>query len=189
MVWRPADGNETSAAWYSALTSHSTPSILALSRQALPNLEASNLESALKGAYTVVNTPDADVILISTGSEVGICIDTIKLLKEKYNLAARVVSIPCFEVFDAQSKEYRLSVLPDGIPILSVEAMSTMGWERYSHEQFGLNRFGASGPYKKVYEKFEFTPEGIAKRANLTVDFYKGAKLRSPINRAFLQLV
>jgi transketolase len=63
-----------------------------------------------------------------------------------------VVSIPCFEVFDVQDKEYRLQVIPDGIPSLSVEVMSTLGWERYSHEQFGLNRFGASGPYKDVYK-------------------------------------
>ena len=74
------------------------------------------------------------------------------LLKEKHNIAARVVSIPCTEVFDAQDKSYRLEVLPDGIPALSVEVMTTLGWERYAHEQFGLNRFGASGPYKDVYK-------------------------------------
>ena len=152
MVWRPADGNETSAAWYMALTSHDTPSILAFSRQALPNLENSTIELAIKGAYSLLETPNPDLILISSGSEVSICMDTAKLLSEKHNLAVKVVSAPCFEVFDAQSKEYRLSVLPDGVPIMSFEAMSTLGWERYSHEQFGLNRFGASGPYKKVYE-------------------------------------
>ena len=150
-VWRPADGNETSAAWYSALTSQNTPAILALSRQALPHLENSTIENAIKGAYTLLETPNADVTIISSGSEVSIAVEAVKELKDKHNLAARVVSIPCFEIFDVQSKEYRLSVLPDGIPILAFEAMSTMGWERYSHEQFGLNRFGASGPYKEVY--------------------------------------
>ena len=143
----------------------------------------------MKGGYTVHNEENADIILVSTGSEVGICVDAVKKLAEQ-GLKAKVVSIPCFEIFDAQSKEYRLSVLPDGIPSMSVEAMSTMGWERYTHEQFGLNRFGASGAYKDVYAKFEFTPEGIAKRAKLTVDFYKDVKnLRSPINRAFQQLI
>ncbi|KAK3069425.1 Transketolase [Teratosphaeriaceae sp. CCFEE 6253] len=94
------------------------------------------------------------------------------------------------EVFDAQDKEYRLKCIPDGIPALSVEVMSTLGWEKYSHEQFGLNRFGASGPYKDVYKKFEFTPEGISKRAVATIDFYKDVKpLRSPLQRAFLQLI
>ena len=152
MVWRPADGNETSAAYYVALTSLHTPSILALSRQDLPQLENSTIASAIKGGYVVHEAEKADITIVSTGSEVGIAVDAIKTLKEQHNLTARVVSIPCFEVFDLQSKEYRLSVLPDGIPSLSVEVMSTMGWERYTHEQFGLNRFGASGAYKDVYK-------------------------------------
>ncbi|TVY21655.1 putative transketolase [Lachnellula arida] len=190
MVWRPADGNETSAAYYIALTSKYTPSIIALSRQNLPHLENSTLARAIKGGYVVHEPEKADITLVSTGSEVCICVDAVKYLKDNHNLNARVVSIPCFEIFDAQSKEYRLSILPDGIPSLSVEAMSTMGWERYTHEQFGLNRFGASGAYKDVYKKFEFTPEGVSKRAVATVDFYKDVpNIRSPINRAFQQLI
>ncbi|KAI9697777.1 MAG: Transketolase [Candelina mexicana] len=189
MVWRPADGNETSAAYYVALISKTTPSILALTRQNLPQLENSTLENAIKGGYVMIEAENADITLLSTGSEVSLCVDAVKYLKEKHNLTARLVSMPCFEVFDAQTKEYRLKVLPDGIPSMSVEVMSTLGWERYSHEQFGLNRFGASGAYKDIYKKFEFTPEGISKRAVATVDFYKGAKVRSPINRAFQQLI
>ena len=156
MVWRPADGNETSAAYYVALTSKHTPSILALSRQNLPQLENSTIAHAIKGGYVVHEAEKADITLVSTGSEVGICVDAIKYLKDNHNLTARVVSLPCFEVFDTQSKEYRLSILPDGIPSLSVEVMSTMGWERYTHEQFGLNRFGASGAYKDVYKASRF---------------------------------
>lgn len=189
MVWRPADGNETSAAYYVALTSKHTPSILALSRQNLPQLEGSTIEKSIKGGYVLHEVEGAQVTLVSTGSEVCICIDAVKEL-EKQGIKARVVSIPCFEVFDAQSKDYRLSVLPDGIPSLSVEVMSTMGWERYTHEQFGINRFGASGAYKDVYKKFEFTPEGIAKRAKATIDFWKDVpNVRSPINRAFQQII
>jgi transketolase len=152
MVWRPADGNETSAAYYMALTSTKTPSILALTRQNLPQLENSTLENGIKGGYVLIEAENADITLVSTGSEVSLCVETVKHLKDKHNITARVVSLPCFEVFDAQSKDYRLKVLPDGIPALSVEVLSTMGWERYSHEQFGLNRFGASGPYKEVYK-------------------------------------
>ncbi|KXL47641.1 hypothetical protein M433DRAFT_63890 [Acidomyces richmondensis BFW] len=190
MVWRPADGNETSAAYYVALTSHSTPSILALTRQNLPQLEGSTIERAIKGGYVVLETEGAQITLVSTGSEVSLCLEAVKYLKDNNNIKARVVSMPCVEVFDAQPKEYRLQCIPDGIPAMSVEVMSTLGWEKYSHEQFGLNRFGASGPYKEVYKKFEFTPEGVAKRAVATVDFYKDVKpLRSPINRAFLQLI
>jgi transketolase len=150
MVWRPADGNECSAAYYVALTSKHTPSILALTRQNLPQLEGSTIENAIKGGYVALEDKEADVTLISTGSEVSICLEAVKTLKEQ-NLKARVVSMPCTEVFDTQSKDYKLSVIPDGIPALSVEVMSTLGWEKYSHEQFGLNRFGASGPYKEVY--------------------------------------
>lgn len=189
MVWRPADGNETSAAYYVSLTSKHTPSIMALSRQNLPQLENSTIEKASKGGYVLHDVEGADVTLVSTGSEVCICIDAVKEL-EKKGIKARVVSIPCFEIFDAQPQDYRLSVLPDGIPSMSVEVMSTMGWERYTHEQFGINRFGASGAYLDVYKKFEFTPEGVAKRAQQTVDFWKDVpNIRSPLNRAFKQLV
>lgn len=152
MVWRPADGNETSAAYYVAITAKSTPSIIALTRQDLPQLENSTLENGIKGGYVAVEAEKADITLVSTGSEVCICIEAVKYLKDNHQITARVVSIPCFEVFDTQSKEYRLQCLPDGIPSLSVEVMSTLGWERYTHEQFGLNRFGASGPYKEVYK-------------------------------------
>lgn len=151
MVWRPADGNECSAAYYVALTSHETPSILALTRQNLPQLEGSTIEKAIKGGYVALEDKEAQITLVSTGSEVSICLEAVKYLKDNHSVKARVVSMPCTEVFDAQPKDYRLQVIPDGIPSLSVEVMSTFGWEKYSHEQFGLNRFGASGPYKEVY--------------------------------------
>ncbi|KAI9830872.1 MAG: Transketolase [Phylliscum demangeonii] len=189
MVWRPADGNETSAAYYVALTSRSTPSILALSRQNLPQLERSTVERAMKGGYVALDARQAAITLVSTGSEVSLCIDAATYLQAHHQLAARVVSLPCWEVFDAQSTEYRLQVLPDGIPSMSVEVMTTLGWEKYSHEQFGINRFGASGAYKDVYKKFEMTPEGVTKRALATIDFYKDVKVRSPVNRAFTQLI
>ncbi|KAK6441685.1 Transketolase [Oleoguttula sp. CCFEE 5521] len=190
MVWRPADGNECSAAYYVALTSTGTPSILALTRQNLPQLEGSTIEKASKGGYVALEDKEAKITLVSTGSEVSICLEAVKYLAEHHQLKARVVSMPCTEVFDAQSKEYKLSVIPDGIASLSVEVMSTLGWEKYSHEQFGLNRFGASGPYLEVYKKFEFTPEGISKRAKATVEFWSDVKpLRSPVNRAFQQLI
>ncbi|KAJ9656105.1 Transketolase [Neophaeococcomyces mojaviensis] len=188
MVWRPADGNETSAAYYMALTSHETPSILALTRQNLPQLENSTIENGIKGGYVLIETEGADITLVSTGSEVSLCVEAVKTLGDQ-GIKTRVVSMPCTEVFDAQPKDYQLKVIPDGIPAMSVEVMSTLGWEKYSHEQFGLNRFGASGAYKDVYKKFEFTPEGIAKRAKATVDFYKGAKVRSPVNRAFQNIL
>ncbi|KAF2858409.1 transketolase [Piedraia hortae CBS 480.64] len=152
MVWRPADGNETSAAYYRALNTRDQPSILALTRQNLPQLENSSMEKAAKGGYVALETQGAQITLVSTGSEVSLCIDAAKYLAEKNNVKARVVSLPCVEAFDMESSEYRLSCIPDGIPAMSVEVMSTLGWEKYSHEQFGLNRYGASGPYKEVYK-------------------------------------
>ncbi|KAK9385334.1 Transketolase, thiamine diphosphate binding domain-containing protein [Lipomyces mesembrius] len=187
MVWRPADGNETSAAYYKALTEAHTPSILALSRQNLPQLEGSSIEKAIKGGYVLKEVENADVTIVSTGSEVYLSLEATQILESK-GLKARLVSLPDWLTFDKQSEEYKLSVFPDGHPILSVEVMTTLGWQKYSHEQFGINRFGASGPYLQVYKKFGFTPEGIAERAEKTIEFWKGIPLRSPIRRAFTQV-
>ncbi|KAJ5096872.1 hypothetical protein N7456_007593 [Penicillium angulare] len=194
MVWRPADGNETSAAYLAALRAKETPSILALTRQNLPHLEGSSIQSALKGGYVVLESSDADITLVSTGSEVSVCIQAANVLRNQ-KICARVVSMPCFEVFDQQEESYRLEILPDDIPILSVEAASTMGWERFSHQQFGINRFGASAPPDDLFKMFELTPEGVAKRAALTVSFYAGnlsvkkQTVLSPIRRAFAQIL
>ena len=182
-VWRPADGNETSAAYYKSITNRHTPSIIALSRQNLPQLEGSSIEKASKGGYTLIAADKPDVILVSTGSEVGICVDAVKVLAEQ-GIKAGLVSLPDWFTFDQQSKEYQLSVFPDGAPIMSVEVMSTVGWQKYSHEQFGINTFGASGPYKDVYAFFGFTPEGIAKKAVKTAKFYQGQNVKSPLNKA-----
>jgi transketolase len=134
------------------LTAKESPSIIALSRQNLPQLEGSTIEKAAKGGYVLREVEGADITLVATGSEVSIAVDAAKYLEENKNIKARIVSMPCFEAFDLQDKEYRLSVLPDGIPSMSIEVMSTMGWERYTHEQFGINRFGASGAYLDVYK-------------------------------------
>ncbi|RSL91884.1 Transketolase [Fusarium floridanum] len=186
MVWRPADGNETSAAYRMALESRSTPSILALCRQNLPHLEGSSIEKSCKGGYTLREVDRADITIVSSGSEVSLCVEAAEYLRENHGIRARIVSMPCFEVFDSQTKDYRLSVIPDGIPALSVEVLSTMGWSRYAHQQFGLDQFGASGPAKEVFRKFGFTPEGIAERAMSTVELYKSVvDLRSPLHIAF----
>lgn len=122
-VWRPADGNETSAAYLVALQSRGTPSVLALSRQNLPQLENSTIEHAVKGGYVIHEVADGkeDLTIVSTGSEVSIAVEAVSLL-EKEGLKVRVVSLPCWEIFDAQPEEYRLSILRSGAPVLSVEA-------------------------------------------------------------------
>jgi transketolase len=129
MVWRPADGNETSGAYLTAMQVHA-PSILALSRQNLPQLEGSSIEKAAKGGYVLKEAPSgkkADLTLVSTGSEVAIALEAANKI-EASGKTVRLVSLPCFEAFDLQSRDYKMSVFPDGHPVMSVEAMSTQGW-------------------------------------------------------------
>lgn len=184
MVWRPADGNETSAAYLQAISSKKTPSVIALTRQNLPQLEGSTIEKASKGGYVIHSSGDKnDITLVATGSEVSLSIDAAKILESK-GLKVNVVSLPDWHTFDKQSSEYRFSVFPDGAPVLSVEVMSTVGWAKYAHESLGINTFGASGPYKDVYKFFGFTPEAVAEKAQKVVDFYKGQTLKSPIKHA-----
>ncbi|AJW19626.1 Tkl1p [Saccharomyces cerevisiae YJM1342] len=183
-VWRPADGNEVSAAYKNSLESKHTPSIIALSRQNLPQLEGSSIESASKGGYVLQDVANPDIILVATGSEVSLSVEAAKTLAAK-NIKARVVSLPDFFTFDKQSLEYRLSVLPDNVPIMSVEVLATTCWGKYAHQSFGIDRFGASGKAPEVFKFFGFTPEGVAERAQKTIAFYKGDKLISPLKKAF----
>ena len=165
-IWRPADSTETSAAWYAAVTSQSTPTGLALTRQNLPQLAGSSKE-ALKGGYILADsekeTPDA--ILIASGSEVQWCVAAKKALKEE-GIDVRVVSMPCMDVFEEQPLEYREAVLPRAVRRrVAVEALSTFGWERYvglDGKVIGMTQFGASAPYAKLFPEYGFTAENVA---------------------------
>ncbi|OUM58915.1 hypothetical protein PIROE2DRAFT_69917 [Piromyces sp. E2] len=163
-VIRPADGNEVSAAYLQALTTKTTPSVLCFTRQNVPHLEGSSIENALKGGYILQDDPNAKIIFAATGSEVSLCVEAAKLLKQE-GIASRIVSLPCLSVFDAQSKEYRDKVLPKGIPILSVEAASTFGWAKYAHKSIGIDTFGMSAPADQVFVHFGLVPENVAKQA------------------------
>jgi transketolase len=183
--WRPADGNETSAAYLVAMKSNKTPSVLSLSRQNLPNLEGSTIEKAARGGYVLHEEANEDLTIVSTGSEVSIAVEAASKLKAE-GIKTRVVSLPCWLTFDQQDEEYRLSVLRSGAPILSLEALSTAGWQKYSHEQWGLRAWGASAPYQKVYERFGITGTNIAAVGKKVVDFYKkqGVPVVSPLVKA-----
>ncbi|TEB36288.1 transketolase [Coprinellus micaceus] len=183
--WRPADGNETSAAYIVAIESEHTPSVLSLTRQNLPQLEGSSVEKAKKGGYVLVEEENEDLTIVATGSEVSIAVDAAKKLKEQ-GLKTRIISLPCWLTFDQQPAEYRKAVFRSGAPILSVEANSTVGWAKYSHEQFGLPSWGASAPYQKLYEKFGLTGSNIAVVGKKVVDFYKqrGVPVLSPLDKA-----
>jgi transketolase len=141
-VIRPADGNETVAAWQAAVH-HDGPTALVLSRQ---NLTVCTDGSAvLTGAGIVRDAPNPQVVLLATGSEVSLCVEAAATLTDQ-GVAARVVSLPSWDRFEAQSVAFRDSVLPPGVPVLSVEAATTFGWARWASDSIGIDRFGASAP-------------------------------------------
>jgi len=173
VVIRPADANETAEAYRLAMRQTHRPTALILSRQALPIFDRTKFTPAsgvAKGAYVLADAPDGkpDVILIGTGSEVSLCVAARDLLAaDKIN--ARVVSMPCRELFDAQDEAYRESVLPSSIAArVTVEEASPIGWHRYAGSKgivLGMDTFGMSAPIKVVAEHFGFTPDRVVAAA------------------------
>jgi transketolase len=171
-VFRPADANETSMAWALSLEHGSGPSAILLSRQGLPIYDDTRLgQGSERGAYVLDREEGDDgpaVILLASGSEVATAREAAGMLKEQ-GVAARVVSMPCWEIFEEQDKDYRESVLPRAITArVAVEAGCPFGWERYTGQDgvvIGMNRFGASAPIKELSENFGFTAENVAAQA------------------------
>ncbi len=167
-VIRPAEAGETALAWKSALENLDGPTALALTRQGLPTWEPVKVKDAGKGGYILSDAPNPQAILIGTGSEAHIALKAQSLLAEK-GVAARVVSMPSWELFDKQSAEYREMVLPSAITArVSIEAGITFGWERYLGTEgraIGLDHFGASAPFETLYQEFGITAEAVAEAA------------------------
>ena len=160
VVLRPADANETAAAWRVALQRADGPTVLVFTRQELPVLRPGG---ALElGAYVLED--GADVVLIGTGSEVSLCLAARELLS-KEGVSARVVSMPSWELFREQPPAYRDDVLPPGIPRVAVEAASPIGWREWADATVTLDRFGASAPGEVVFEKLGFTAQHVAAKA------------------------
>jgi transketolase len=166
MLIRPADANETAEAWKIAMQRREGPTVLILTRQPVPVLDRSTFSPATgvrKGGYVLwESAPNPQIILIGTGSEVHIALEAGRSLREK-GIAARVVSLPCWSLFDSQSEAYRNSVLPPGISArVSIEAGTPIGWEHYlglKGKAIGISRFGASAPGKLIYEKLGLTAQ------------------------------
>jgi transketolase len=181
-VIRPSDATETAVAWEEALQHKGGPVALILTRQKLTVIDRKKYapaEGLKRGAYVLADAPDGkpDIILIATGSEVETAMGArTELLKRE--VTARVVSMPSWELFEAQDEGYKLEVLPTEIKTrLAVEAASPMGWHRYvgsSGAVVGLDRFGASAPYKTIFEKFGFTAEKVADKAVALINRSKG---------------
>ncbi|MFV0623165.1 transketolase [Sphingomonas sp. ac-8] len=165
-VYRPCDTVETAECWELSLQHATGPSLLALSRQNLPQLRTDATENrSAKGAYRLLPAEaPRRVVLVATGSEVEIAVAAREQL-EAQGIGADVVSMPCWSRFDAQPIDYRRDVLPHDALVVSIEAGTTMGWERYTGLdglRFGIDRFGASGPAPKLYEYFGLTADAIA---------------------------
>lgn len=174
LVLRPADANETAWAWKAALEKTDGPSLLALTRQALPTFDRPEYAPASlteKGAYTLRDAKqgEPELILMASGSEVSLVMSAAEKLEEK-GVAVRVVSMPSWELFAAQSSEYRESVLPARVTArISVEAASTFGWERWTGRDgitLGIDRFGESAPYQELYEMAGLTTDHILETAS-----------------------
>lgn len=171
LTFRPADATETAVGWQVALDNTAGPTALALTRQGLPILDRTKVapaEGAARGAYVLSDADDPSVLLIGTGSEVHIALEAQAHLAEQ-GIGARVVSMPSWELFDAQPADYRESVLPAKITArVSVEAGVKKGWERYVGPEgiiIGLDHYGASAPYQALYQNFGLTAEAVAEAA------------------------
>jgi len=165
---RPADANEVTEAWKFAINHRDRPVALALTRQNLPILDrsvtapASGLE---KGAYVLRDFGEPEIILIASGSEVSLVYEAAQKLHEE-GRGVRVVSFPSWVLFEKQDEAYRESVLPKNVTArLAVEAAATFGWERYAKSIIGIDHYGASAPYKIIFENFGFTVENVVAKA------------------------
>ena len=184
LVFRPADANEVAETWRYVMQLRREPAVLVLSRQALRTFDRSVTAPASeveKGAYVLVDADsgEPDVILVATGSEVGLAVSAREELAAE-GIGARVVSMPCSELFDRQPQEYRDRVLPPTVRArVAIEQASTLGWHRYVGDGgaiVGMHTFGASAPLKLLVEKFGFTPDAVAKVARERVAAVRGAQ-------------
>lgn len=175
---RPADANEVVEAWKVIMQLQHEPACLILTRQDIPTLDRSKYSPAsglARGAYVLADADDGkpDVLLLATGSEVHLCINAYEQLKSE-GIRARVVSMPCWELFEHQDQAYQDSVLPPEVTArVSVEQASTFGWERFTGRngtRIGMHTFGASAPLKELQRKFGFTPESIVAAAKSQLD-------------------
>jgi transketolase len=163
VVIRPADANETAQAWRVAIERRNGPTVLALTRQNVPTMDTT--AQVEKGAYIVKDFGTPEIILMASGSEVGLVLESAQKLADE-GMGVRVVSFPSWELFEKQDDAYRESVLPKNMQKrLAVEAGAGIGWERYAHSVISIEHYGASAPAKVIFEKFGFTVENVVAKA------------------------
>ena len=165
-VFRPADINETLECWEIALKSHNTPSVIALSRQKVPyiNPDNSKKNKCENGAYTInITSHESNVTLVASGTEVELALKVQEKLREN-NIHSKVISMPCMELFDKQSEDYKKDLMEENSLVVTLEAGSVTHWQKYTKDKelnIGIDQFGESAPYKEVYDHFDLTEEKI----------------------------
>lgn len=168
-IVRPADAAETIAAWSAALKKTNGPTALILSRQKLPVLDAKKTANAHRGGYileeasSIASAPQ--VIFAATGSEVHVALKAHSAM-EAQGIPTRVVSMPSWEIFEEQDAAYRQSIFPPNIPVVSIEAGVTLGWQKYANASIGIDQFGASAPAEVLFEKFGISADHLVSTAN-----------------------
>ena len=165
-VFRPADINETLECWEIALKSHNTPSVIALSRQKVPyiNPDNSKKNKCENGAYTInITSHESNVTLVASGTEVELALKVQEKLREN-NIHSKVISMPCMELFDKQSEDYKKDLMEENSLVVTLEAGSVTHWQKYTKNKelnIGIDQFGESAPYKEVYDHFDLTEDKI----------------------------
>ena len=165
-VFRPADINETLECWEIALKSHNTPSVIALSRQKVPyiNPDNSKKNKCENGAYTInITSHESNVTLVASGTEVELALKVQEKLREN-NIHSKVISMPCMELFDKQSEDYKKDLMEENSLVVTLEAGSITHWQKYTKNKdlnIGIDQFGESAPYKEVYDHFDLTEDKI----------------------------
>ena len=160
-VIRPGDANETSVAWRLAIDGDG-PTALALTRQDVPVLEGTAAGAVERGGYVLVEPSEPpSVAIVASGSELAVAVAAGEQLASD-GIPARIVSLPCWSLFEEQDEAYRGAVLPPGLPTLSVEAGVSLGWDRYADASISIDRFGASAPAARVFEELGITPDAVA---------------------------
>ena len=163
-VWRPADASETAVAWLAAIERRDGPTVLALSRQNLPAVTAGVVPTSIRrGAYVLADCAAPQIVLIATGSEVGLALDACRALADD-GVAVRVVSMPCAEVLDRQDTAWKEAVLPRAVPRVAIEAGVSSFWRKYvglDGAVIGIDRFGESAPADQLFDFFGFTVANV----------------------------
>lgn len=183
-VFRPCDQTETSGSWVAAIEHKHSPSVLCLTRQNTVPQPTSSIEGVKKGGYILQDVQDPQLIIISSGSEVSLAVESAKQLSSEFRV--RVVSMPCMDLFNEQPESYQRSVLLDGVATISVEPYVSFGWEKYSHYHVGIESFGASAPAEELYEKFGITVDAVVNAGKQVAAQFPGKS--APLKRFRVKL-